>query len=98
MKTILCSSGYGANTRRPFVQIESEDLDRPLQLSPEEAQDLALNLLQAAEAALTDGFLVEYATKIIGVDRSAAAGWLVEYREFRDQRRKSKGGGDETRS
>jgi len=83
MGDILVSSGYGGNTRKPFVMMEAEALDRPMQLSPAEARDLALNLLQAADAAEGDAFLVEFFRKELGQDDKVAASILHQYREFR---------------
>jgi hypothetical protein len=85
-KLIIVTSGYGGNTRRPFVQIESEELDRPLQISPEEARQLALNLLQASEAADQDEFLVRFSQDRLGLDIKDAAVILSLYREFRSER------------
>jgi hypothetical protein len=56
----LVSSGYGGNTKRPFVQLQHPSIDRPLTISPNEARALALNLMECADAAETDGFLVEF--------------------------------------
>lgn len=84
-KMILVTSGFGANTNQPYVQIESEDLDKPLQISPGEARALGLNLLQAAEAAETDGFLVGFFRKL-DTDRRYVAVILQEFREYRKER------------
>jgi len=63
---IMVTSGYGGNTRQPFVEIKTDKLKAPLQLSPEEARDLALNLLQAAEAAEQDAFIFEFHSTLGG--------------------------------
>ena len=60
MKNILVSSGYGGNTKKPFVMIEGDSIDEAIQMSPIEARDLALNLLQCADAAESDAFIVEF--------------------------------------
>lgn len=36
--TIYVTSGYGANSRQPFVEIKADKLKEPMQLSPEEAR------------------------------------------------------------
>jgi hypothetical protein len=87
MREILVSSGYGGNTHMPFVQIESDDIDRPIQISPEEARDLALNLLQAAEGAQTDAFLFEFAAKQLHASLEESASLLSHFRAFRDEMR-----------
>lgn len=78
------SSGFGHNTQRPFVQILIERADWMTQMSPAEARDLALNLLQAADGAESDGFLVTFLRERIGVeDMRTIASLLVEFREYR---------------
>jgi len=73
---IMVTSGYGGNTRQPFVEIKTDKLKAPLQLSPEEARDLALNLLEASEAAEQDAFIFEYARERVGTDDQGAAALL----------------------
>lgn len=82
-KTIWVESGYGGNTRQPFVEIKTDKLKEPLQLSPKEARDLAQNLLQAAEAAEQDAFIFEFHRDLLGDDRMGAS-MLVEFRKWRD--------------
>ena len=84
-KVINVSSGFGANTREPFVQIEMEyPKDHPLQIHPDEARDLAMNLLQAAESADQDAFMIKFVSKDLKAGENAAAAILLEYRKFRD--------------
>lgn len=88
MGSIIVTSGYGANTKRPFVQIESEVLDRPLQLSVEEARELSRNLLEAAEAAESDGFLVGFLKEIEPeITTIQQAEVLFMYRKYRDNKK-----------
>lgn len=86
--SIIVTSGDGGNTKRPFVMIENQALDRPLQLSPAEARDLAANLLQAAEAAETDQLIIEFATDTLNFEMPEAAQLLVALRDLRDKNRK----------
>ncbi|HRJ75350.1 MAG TPA: hypothetical protein PLX90_05090 [Anaerolineales bacterium] len=51
MGEFLISSGFGANTKKPFVEMESPNLDKPVQLTPSDAREIAKALLEAAEAA-----------------------------------------------
>lgn len=81
------TSGYGANTREPYIEVQLEDAK--IQMPPEDARRLALNLLQAAEAALSDAFLVEFMQAEIGLERPQAANILVKYREWREGRREA---------
>jgi hypothetical protein len=87
-KMIHVESGYGGNTRQPFVEIKADKLKEPLQLSPEEARDLASNLLQAAESAEQDAFIVEFHSDFIeGTSeekRNVGAVMLMEFRKWRD--------------
>jgi hypothetical protein len=86
--SIIITSGYGGNTKRPFVMIENQALDRPLQLSPAKARELASNLFQAAEAAETDQLIVEFATDTLNFEMPEAAQLLVALRDLRDKNRK----------
>lgn len=95
-KVIHVSSGFGANTREPFVEIQMEyPLDHPLQLHPDEAREFATNLLQAAEAADQDQFIFEFFENIMGegTEKGLQAGGkaLIEFRNFRDERRGRQG-------
>ncbi len=86
--SILITAGYGGNTKRPFVMLENEALDRPIQLSPAEARNLASNLLQAAEAAEGDQLIVEFATDTLGMEMPEAAQLIIYLRELRGKNRK----------
>lgn len=87
-KMINVTSGFGGNTRQPFVEINAEKLKGPMQLSPEEARDLAANLLQAAEAAEQDAFIFEFHSAFIEgtpeAKRNFGASMLIEFRKWRD--------------
>ncbi len=90
-KAIKVSSDFGHNTREPFVEIEMEyPKDHPLQIHPDEARDLAMNLLQAADAADGDQFIFEFFSNIMHDDRAGAKS-LIEFRKFRDERRGREG-------
>lgn len=90
---IKVTSGYGGNTRQPFVEIKTDKLKEPLQLSPEEARDLALNLLEAAESCEQDAFIFEFFSHIMGGgDKGDHAGAksLIEFRQWRDDHGQNK--------
>lgn len=98
-KTINVTSGYGGNTRQPFVEIKDERLKEPMQLSPEEALDLALNLLEAAEAAEQDAFIFEFHAQLgaereesTSGQRSDQIGAMVlhQFRKWRDDHGQNK--------
>lgn len=75
------TSGYGHNTRRPFVELQGPP---KATMSPEEARDLGMNLIQAAEAAESDFFLVEFVLEQVGGEMAQAAGLLQIFREWRE--------------
>ena len=85
---INVTSGYGSNTRQPFVQLNTEKLKEPLQLDPNAARDLAANLLQAAEAAEQDAFMFEFHSALFEgapeEQTKIGASVLAEYRKWRD--------------
>lgn len=87
-KTINVTSGYGGNTRQPFVEIKTDKLKEPMQLAPEEARDLAANLLEAAEAAEQDAFIFEFHSDFVAgtpeEKRNIGASMLGAFREWRD--------------
>src|SRR6185369_10044031 len=82
----LVSSGYGGNTKRPFVQLQHPSIDRPLTISPNEARALALNILECADAAESDGFLVEFFKGDLEQDDQHIAFLLTQFREYRKKR------------
>ena len=76
---------YGQAAKAPLVQIE---MPKPtLQLTIEEAEDLARNLVHACEASLTDAFLIEF-FRSPGFDLGEAAvyGLLNQFRQWRGAR------------
>lgn len=89
-KVIRVESGYGGNTRQPFVEIKDDRLKAPMQLSPEEARDLALNILEAAEAAEQDAFMFEFVSKDLHAGDQAAANIISEFRKWRDDHGQNK--------
>lgn len=88
-KTIKVTSGYGGNTRQPYVEINAEFLKAPLQIAPEEARDLAMNLLEAAEASEQDAFIFEFHSDLIddpvSEKENIGASMLIEFRKWRDK-------------
>lgn len=84
--TLWASSGYGANTRQPFVTIHWKDVVQ--QLSPEKAREFAMSILEAAEAAEQDAFMFEFTQKACDFDDQAAAALLNEYRLWREKRQR----------
>jgi hypothetical protein len=90
MPKITVLSIYGHTTKKPLVEIRWQKPgkgtpDRTVQLSIEEARDLALNILQGAESAIQDGFIVEFFREI-GIDDAAINSMLTHYRIMRADR------------
>lgn len=72
---------YGAETKQPLVKI-SYDNRQVCMVNPKDAVMLAINLIQAANASITDAFLFEFiATQ--GVDTQGAAQLMGEFRKWR---------------
>ena len=76
---------YGARTRQPSDQLVL--YDQMHSLSPEEARRVAHLLLECAEAAETDTFVMEYITAVTGEERLAMQ-VLRAFRKARDEREK----------
>ena len=92
LNVINVTSGYGGNTRQPFVEIHTDKLKEKehLQLSPEEARDLAQNILEAAEAAEQDAFIFEFHRDLMNGDENVAANMLIQFRKWRDEHGQNK--------
>ncbi len=80
---IWASSSVHADNRAPWVHLQWAD--KKGMLTPDEARQFALSVLEAAEAAEHDAFLVEFLTKDIESDFSIAISVLREFRERRDR-------------
>jgi hypothetical protein len=81
LKHFIVSSGYGSNTRRPFVEIVAPELRTTMNSA--EARALALNILEGAITAEADGLIVEFFTKELGTTQEQAAVMLMKFREYR---------------
>lgn len=79
----LVSSGWGGNTKKPYVEIEVGDYTT--QVSPEAARAIALNLLQAAEAAESDGHFIRFCQQM-QFDQETTIQALQAFRAMRNQR------------
>lgn len=89
MKTLSLSTGV-SKEGKPFVHM-FVDGERVAQVSPAEAREHALHLIEAAEAAEQDAFMLDYARRRIGADDNAAAGLLVDFRNWRESRKEVDG-------
>jgi hypothetical protein len=82
MPEILVTTLYGRDNKIPMVQIEVPN--GKAQLSLEETEDLARNLVHAAEASATDAFLIEFLRDSLELDDNAVWGIIREFREWRE--------------
>lgn len=71
-------SGFGAATHRPFVTIKANG-----QYRPESARQVALQLLDAAAVAETDGTVVAWVEETLDMKGEAAIQMMHDLRKFR---------------
>lgn len=76
-------SGFGYRTQQPFVEVIIRPHEVQTQMPPAVARELAMNLLQAADAAESGAFLVTFLRKQVGADGRACAMLLNEFLEWR---------------
>lgn len=88
---ISISSGYGQHTRKPFITVSlsnpSESANPTIQMTSEQAREQAHYILEAADAAESDGFIVEWLRDKADLNDGQIATMLAEFRAFRDQHR-----------
>jgi hypothetical protein len=75
------SSIYGYATQQPYVNIEVSM--SPMQCSPAKARELALMLLESADASESDAVLIGYARDVLNLDERGAARLLNQLRVYR---------------
>lgn len=85
MSRFWVNSLYGAHTKQGLVHLHHADWS--FQCSPSEARAIAGQILEAAEAAEQDAFLVEWVRAEIGVGDQEAAGLLQDFRHWKDAKR-----------
>ncbi len=81
---IWASSSVHADDRAPWVHLQWAD--KKGMLTPEEARQFALSVLETAQAAEHDAFLVKFLTEKIGSDVPTAIAVLREFREMREKK------------
>lgn len=86
MVVFYVSNGFGHRAQAPYVQIVIEAADFMTQMPPEKARELAMNLLQCAEAAEQDAFFISFLREKVGAEDHQVAGLLVQFREWREQK------------
>jgi hypothetical protein len=83
---IRVESLYGARTDAPLVKLIAGPHEWIM--PPAKAQAIAGMLLEAAEASISDAFLVRWIMKTVGAPREATAPVLREFRQFRELSRR----------
>lgn len=86
MPRIDVTTIYGAKSRQPIVEVTFPNRQSSVQLAINEARDLALNILQAAESAIQDAFLVEFFEEL-GMEPQERAALLAAFRRRRHDRK-----------
>ena len=79
------SSIYGYKNQKPYVNVEVSV--SPMQMSPAKAREIALMLLESADAAESDAVLIGYARDVLDLDDRGAAQLLDQFRKYRDKQR-----------
>lgn len=86
INSFFCQSGFGAHTRKPFVSVTVilDGHTHTAQMPPDNARELAQNLLQCAEAADMDAIVMQFLTERLHQPIEAAAAVLNDFRTLRD--------------
>lgn len=84
-------SGYGHNTKQPFVTFSlanpSETANPTIQMTAAAARQQAHYILEAADAAESDGFIVEWLRGTADLSEQQIGGLLADFRAFREKHR-----------
>ena len=82
----------GVNQKgEPFVQL-LRGMHIIAQMSPEQARDHGRAIIEAAEAAERDSFLLDLLQTKVGLDFNAAGNVLADFRRYRTERTGKRGG------
>lgn len=82
--TITVNSMVSSRTQEPFVTVYMAVTDAA-QLTPEQARRVASHLIEAAEAAEQDAFIIAFGRVKLNLDLPKAALLLQEYRAWREE-------------
>jgi hypothetical protein len=93
---VMITGGFGRNTDQPFITLgvsnPTESANPILQLTVPQAREVALQLLESAEAAVSDGMILSWLGQEIGeMDEERAGMLLAEFRAYRDRWQGTKG-------
>lgn len=87
MTGLYVETMYGANTRKGLCNVtltDEEGKSTQITVSPEDARAMAMNLLEAAEAATQEEMLVRFLTEETKVPLQQAAQVIGVFRKYRD--------------
>ena len=84
-------SGFGLNSQQPFVSFamaNPQEVANPtVQIDVDTARRIAMEILEACDAAESDGFVITWLRETVELTDGAAAQLLQEFRAWRDKRR-----------
>lgn len=84
---LYAESMFGFNSRKPIVRI-SYGITFEVQVSPAEARHFAQSILEAAEGAETDAFMVNFMQTKVGFNEDQQiAAFMADFRKERDAAR-----------
>lgn len=83
-KTFWVASGFGFHSHKPFVNITWPD-GSAHQFSVEQARSFAIDILEAAEASVSDAFLWHLIMDKLDMDTQIAAAIIYEARQWRKE-------------
>ncbi len=75
---------FGARTGQPLVAVQIGDR-KAFNVTPEKAREMAMLLLEGAEAALADGFLIAWMTRH-GMSLEEVGLLIEDFRRYREER------------
>jgi hypothetical protein len=77
------NSIYGYASKKPYVNVDVSV--SPMQLSPAKAREIALMLLESADASESDAVLIGFARDTLGMDAQGSAQLLNQFRVYREK-------------
>lgn len=84
---LTVTSGYGYHTKEPFVTLgmanPQETANPSIQMRSDQARVIAFQILEAADSADSDGFIVEWLASVIELEERHAGQLLMEFRQWR---------------
>lgn len=87
------TAGYGHRTKTPFVAFSlanpSESANSTIQMTSAQARVQAHYILEAADAADSDGFIVEWLRGTADLSEQQIGGLLTDFRAFREKQREA---------